>query len=135
MRHKIHWNSEIQTVHSIPSRIPDLVIIKTDNLSYCELCRSGGPQRENQRKQKERQVLILCRRTKKVVEHEGNDDNNCKWRTWNGPDKEAGRVGNRKTSRDHPNCSIVDIGQNADDKDLKHKRMEELEIRGRIETN
>ena len=42
---------------------------------------------ENQRKRKERQVLGLCERTKKVVEREGDGITNYNWRTWNGPQR------------------------------------------------
>ena len=39
------------------------------------LCRPGEPQRENQRKWKERQVLIRpCQRTKKAMAHESEVD-------------------------------------------------------------
>ena len=45
-------------------------------------------------------------------EHEDNGDTYCNWRSWNGPQrfgKEAGRIGNRRMNRDHPNYSIIKI--------------------------
>ena len=45
------------------------------------------------------------------MEHEGDSDTNSNWCTWYDPqglNKKAGRVGNRKMSRDHPNYGIVD---------------------------
>ena len=68
-----------------------------DNLPYSELCHHNGPQSGNQRKQKQRQVLGPCQRTKKSVEHEGDSDTSYKRYTWNSPQmirKGAGRVGN-----------------------------------------
>ena len=34
---------------------------------------------------KERHILRRYRRTKKAVEHEGDGDTKCNWRTWNSP--------------------------------------------------
>ena len=38
-------------------------------------------------KEKERQVLGPCSGTKKAMENEGDGDANCKWRTWNVPQR------------------------------------------------
>ena len=35
--------------------------------------------RENERNQKDRQILGSSQRVEKTVEHEGNDDTNCSW--------------------------------------------------------
>ena len=40
---------------------------------------SGQQQNENKTKQKNRQILGPCLRTKKAVEHEGDSDTNCNW--------------------------------------------------------
>ena len=48
------------------------------------------------------------------LDHEGDGDNNWNWCTWNdllGFRMEAGRVGNRRTSRDHPGYSSAKIGK------------------------
>ena len=52
------------------------------NLPYSGLCRSDGPQSENQNKQKETQVLGPCQGTIKAMKHDG--DINCNWCTRNG---------------------------------------------------
>ena len=52
---------------------------------------------------------------KKTVEHEDDGDTNYNWRTWNEVKrfgKGAGSIGNQRMNRDHPNYSIVKIGQN-----------------------
>ena len=54
---------------------------------------------------------------KKAMEHEGDSDTNSSWGTRNDPQglgEGAGIVGNRRTSRDYPNYSIVKIGQNTE---------------------
>ena len=79
---------------------------------FCRLC---GSLSENQRKQEERQVHGLYQRTEIAVEHEGDGDTTCNRCTWNDPQrlgKKAGRIGNRKTNRNHTNYSTVEIGQN-----------------------
>ena len=57
----------------------------------------------------------LARELKEAIEHGDDCDTNCNWCTQNDPQrlvKGTGRVGNRKSSRDHPNYDIVYIGQN-----------------------
>ena len=49
------------------------------------------------------------------MEHEGDGDTNCGWCTWDNPqmiDKGAGRLGNKRTRRDHLEYSIIKIGKN-----------------------
>ena len=88
------------------------------NLLNNGLCRSGRPQSENQRKREEQHVLGPCQRTKKKL--------------WNlrltvipvvigaslerSPKIHKGteRVGNRRTSRNHPNYRDVELGQNTE---------------------
>ena len=89
---------------------------KKEKLSNNEICHSAGLQNENQRKRTEIQVLRVCQRIKKKL--------------WNmkvmmipiligarrtiskGLMRSSARVGNRRTSWDHPNYGIVKIGQN-----------------------
>ena len=92
------------------------------------LCRPGGSQIENQRKRKERQVLRPCKRTKTVMEHGGDGDTDCIWCTWNDPQllgNEAGRVGNRWTSRDYP---IHCIAKNVQDTEKSPGNLRRLVI-------
>ena len=82
-------------------------MIKKRNLLYSEFCHPGRPQNENQRKQKERQVLGPCHRTKKAMEHKGNcfKCTNYNWYTWNDLQrigKGVGRVGNQKARQGYP---------------------------------
>ena len=86
-----------------------------ENLLYNRLCRSNQQQCENQRKPKEKQVRESSQRTKKAVEHEGDDEINYNWRAWNSPQrfgKGTERVENRMTNQGFPNNSIVGNGQN-----------------------
>ena len=49
------------------------------------------------------------------MEHEGDDETNCSWCTWNNPQrigKGTGKFGNKRKSRDHPDYSITKIAQN-----------------------
>ena len=66
-------------------------------MSYSELYCPSEPHSENQRKQKEEQVLEPCLRTKKAVEYQRIG-------------KEVGRV--RRINQEHPDYSIVEISQN-----------------------
>ena len=96
--HKIIWGFEIQTDPIITASRLDLVVNnKKENFAYSGLYRHSGPQNENQRKQKERQVLRPCQRTEKVVENEGDSNPNCIWRTWNDPQRrmEGLKIGGR----------------------------------------
>ena len=58
---------------------------KVGNLLSCVFCCSCGPQSENKRKWKEKQILGPCQRTEKTMEDEGNSDTTCCWCTWNIP--------------------------------------------------
>ena len=49
--------------------------------------------------------------------HEVNGDINCNWCAWEVPQrlaKRAGRVGNWRTNRDHPNYSTIEVSQNTE---------------------
>ena len=50
------------------------ILNKKENLLYSGLCCPRGPQMENQRKWKEREVVGLCKKIKKAVEHEEDGD-------------------------------------------------------------
>ena len=59
--------------------------------------------------------MDLARELKKTIEHEGDSDTSCDWCTWTErTEKGTGRVGNQRTSRDYPNYSIIEIGQNTE---------------------
>ena len=46
--HKLQWDFNIQTINLIPTRRPDLIIIKKENLQNCQLCCPGGPQSKSE---------------------------------------------------------------------------------------
>ena len=51
------------------------------------------------------------------MEHESDGDTNSNWRARSDPQrlcKRAGTVGNPRTNREHPNYSIIEIGQNTE---------------------
>ena len=65
---------------------------------------------------------------KKNMEYESDGDTNCCWCTWDNPQKigkGTGRLGNKRTRRDHPNYSIVKIGQNTEKSLGVLRRLEE----------
>ena len=50
------------------------------------------------------------------MEHEGDCDTSCNWCTWNNSqriDKGTKRLGNKRTSEDHPDYNIIKINQNS----------------------
>ena len=72
-----------------------------------------GKTKENERRDK---YFDLARELK-VMEHESDGNANYNWCARNGPQrfgKGTGRVENLRTSRDHPNYSIIKIGQNTE---------------------
>ena len=90
--HKILWNFELQTNHQSSEdqkkKTPKMnkqTKNSKENFPSSWFCRSSGPQGENQRKRKEKQVLRPYLRATKTVEYEGDGDNNCSWCAWNCP--------------------------------------------------
>ena len=82
--HKIVWYFAIQTDHLSRQEDKKLCsLTKKKNLSCSGFCRLGGPQNENKRKRKDKQIIGTCQKTEKAIEDEGEGDSNCNWRTWN----------------------------------------------------
>ena len=57
----------------------------------------------------------LAKDLKKTMTHESDGDTNCNWRARYSHQRigtRAGRLGNKTKSGDHPNYSIIAIGQN-----------------------
>ena len=53
----------------------------------------------------------------KTVEHESDGDTNCNWCSWYSHQRIATRIGgfgNSRTSGDHPNYCIIELGQNTE---------------------
>ena len=61
---------------------------------------------------KSKRTLGLCQKTKKTVGYAADSDTNCKWCTWNGPQR-IGTAGVWRKDRD-PDNSIAEIGQNTE---------------------
>ena len=60
------------------------------------------------------------------MEHECDGDTNCNWCTRYRHQRfctGTGRLGKKRTSEDHPNYSIVDIGQNSKKSPLDLRRL------------
>ena len=47
-----------------------------------------------------------------MMEHEGDSDSNYNWKILQRIGKGTGRLGNKRTSGDHPNYNIIKIVQN-----------------------
>ena len=65
--------------------------------------------------EKRNKYLDLAWELKKTMEHERDDDTKCKWRARYSHQRigtGSGGVGNKKTSGDHSNYSIIEIDQN-----------------------
>ena len=95
-------------------------------------CRLCGIQTEDQRKRKKRQTVGPYQITKKAVEHDVNGDTSS---TWHGPQKlgkGCRRIENRRTNRNHPNLSIIEIGQNTEKSllDLRRFAMTQALVKG-----
>ena len=71
--------------------------------------------KENEKRDK---YVDLARELKTTTQgHKGDGETNCNRCTRNNPQKfvkGTGRIRNQRTTEDHPNCSIVKIGQNTE---------------------
>ena len=68
--------------------------------------------KENKKKDK---YFDLARKLKKTLEYEIDDYINCDWCFWYSHRRSilgTGGLGNKRTSRDHPNYYIIENGQN-----------------------
>ena len=64
----------------------------------------------------------------KTVEYESDGDTNCNWYIWYCHQKigtRTGGFGNKKTRENHPNYSIIKIGQNFEKSPGDLRRLEE----------
>ena len=71
--------------------------VRRENLPSNGFCSPDGPERENKRKQKDREKLESCSRTKITAEH-GSDTNNS-WYTWNDPQRLGKKLEEQEISR------------------------------------
>ena len=73
--------------------------------------------KESEKKDKNLDLARVLKTNKQTVELEYDDYTNCNWCTsYNHQriDTWTGGLGNKKTSGDHPNYCIIEIGQNAE---------------------
>ena len=69
-------------------------------------------------REKRDKYLDLAWELKKTMEHEIDGDASCNWRARYSQERistETGGLGNKRTSGDYPNNSIVKIGQNTEE--------------------
>ena len=133
--HKILWDFDMPTDQLISARRPDIVIAKKinkktknkktktnkkqkENLPNCRHCRSVWPQSKTERKKKNKKTKqkknknntwTLPENWKKTMERESGGDTNCNWFALYSHQKictRTGRVGNKRTSGDHPNYNL-----------------------------
>ena len=96
-------------------RWPDLVIVhkKTRTCRIVDFAVPTDRRIKLKEIEKKNKYLDLARELKKTMKHESDGDTNCNWRaryTHQRIGTGTGGVGNEKTSGDHPNYNIVEIG-------------------------
>ena len=85
-------------------------------------------------REKKDKYLDLARELKKTVEHESDGDTNFKWCSWYSHqrvDTGTGELGNKRMSGDHPNYSIIKIGQNTEESLADLKRLSVIQTPAR----
>ena len=68
--------------------------------------------------EKKDKYLDLERELNKTVKHESDVYTSCNWCSWYSHQRigtKTGGLGNDRTSRDHPNYYIIEIGQNTEE--------------------
>ena len=113
--HNLLWDFDIQTHHLITARRPDLIIINNNSLRHCGFCCPGWSQSKIERKWKEEQIPRPW--IEETVEHESNGYTNYNWFSWFSHRriiKGTGGLRNKRTSGDHPNYYIIEIGHNTE---------------------
>ena len=108
---------KIQTDHLISARRPDRVIVnnnKKKKKEKKENLPNSGPQSKIKRSKKKKKRK---KRKEKSKAHEGDNDTNCNYCTWNNPqkiDNVTRKFGNKRTNEDQPAYSIIKMGQNTE---------------------
>ena len=114
---KSSLENEILNTNLMSARRLDQVIINKKKRT-CRTVAFAVPtdQRVKSKKsEKKDKYLNFARELKKNEEHESDGDTNCNWSSWYCHQRigtRTGGLGRKRTSGDHPNYRIIDIGQN-----------------------
>ena len=128
--HTILWDFETQTDHLLSARRLDLIIVnKKENLPNSGLCCSGDHGVNLKESEKRHKYLDLARELKKTMKQKSDGDTNCNWYSHKRTSIETGGLENNSSNGDHPNYSIVEIGQNTE------KSPRDLRILAPVETH
>ena len=110
--HKLLWDFNIQTDRLISATRPDL-IIKKKTFKVVEFAVLADHRVKLKESEKKDKYLDHAKELKKL-EHESDVCTNCNWCSWYSHqriNKGTGGLGNKRTSGDHPNYCITEIGQ------------------------
>ena len=134
--HKILWDFEIQTDHLISARPQNLVNVSNNKKKKKEkkkrtyqiadfgfLADHRVKLNEGEKRDK---YLDLARELKKTTEHERDSNSNCNWCVRYSHRRictETGGLGNKQTSGDNPDYSIIKIGPNTEKNPGNLKRL------------
>ena len=99
-----------------------VIVHKKENLPNSGLCLFGWLERKIERK------------TEKAKKLESDGDSNCNWCAWYSHkriDSGTGGLGNKRTSEDHPNYSIVEISQKTEKspRDMRRLAVTQREVK------
>ena len=113
------WDFDIQTDHLISARPSDLIIINKKERTYgiVDFAIPADPRIKLKESEKKDKYLAPCLGIEKTTEHESDNYTNRDWCFWYSHQsiiKGAKGLGNKKTSGNHPNYSIIEIGQNTE---------------------
>ena len=117
--HKLQWDFDIQTDNLISVRRTDLIIInkKKKTCKIVDFAVSPDLRVKLKESEKKDKYLDLTGNLKKTVGHESNLYTNRNWFFWHSHrriDKGTGGLENKRSSGDHPNYCIMEIGQNTE---------------------
>ena len=116
--HKLLCDWEIND-HQISARQPDLVIVNIKKRT-CRIVNFAVPTDHRvklKKSEKRDKSPDLARELKKTMEHKSDCNTYCNSRTWNSHQRIGtgnGGIGNKSTSGDHQNYSIIEICQNTE---------------------
>ena len=82
--HRILWYFQLEADQQITVRRSDLVLTKKRKKS-CHLVNFAVPPSEQEKKRNDKQIFGPFQKAEEAVKHEGDDDIDRSWGTWNGP--------------------------------------------------